>query len=78
MVLIKVGRMKLNSLTEVVLLLNVSARLGSVKPYSSTILNLALKKENTISAEAIITGRIILRAIDAVSLNTYIHLIPSF
>lgn len=58
--------MRVSSLTKVILLLNVSARLCSVKPYNSTILKLALRKENTVSAEAIITRRAILHLTESV------------
>lgn len=37
--------MRLNGLTKVILLLNVSARLNPIRFYNSTVLNLAVRKK---------------------------------
>lgn len=63
---------------KIILLLNVSARLNSVKSYNSTILNLALRKENTISVEAISSEKAILHLTESVPLNTCIYPLPAF
>lgn len=56
----------------------VSTTLNSVKSYKSMIINLEVKKENTIHAETVVTWRAIFHLIEAVPLKPYIHVMSAF